>query len=76
MKEFLTIGELADIFNMDVQLLRHYPSDPARARYRDFRLVAPSDLDRGRGDRLRHSALDSEHHRNARDRLLAAAGQR
>lgn len=24
MKEFLTIGELADIFNMDVQLLRHY----------------------------------------------------
>ena len=24
MKEFLTIGELADIFDMDVQLLRHY----------------------------------------------------
>ena len=24
MKEFLTIGELANIFNMDVQLLRHY----------------------------------------------------
>ncbi len=24
MKEFLTIGELADIFGMDVQLLRHY----------------------------------------------------
>ena len=26
MKEFLTIGELANIFNMDVQLLRHYLS--------------------------------------------------
>ena len=24
MKEFLTIGELADIFNMDVQRVRHY----------------------------------------------------